>query len=518
MPNKKRSAAIDVGSHETRLYIAETPNQSAPLIIETVRRTLPIGTDTYNIGSISQPLVQECIGILAGFADKIREYKILDVVAVATSAFREATNCFQVLDQINRETGISIRVLSNAEEKYYHTLALSELLPDFAELIRQGTLIVDIGSGSVQATAYDKGDFIFSQNMLLGSLRLRELLADLQRLTSDYAALLEEYISSDLDNYRMLEPKKMSYENLIVLCGDLPYLKRMAVSLHPGSEGARPFLTQKAFEMVYQRLLTDQPRGLTIDFDIPAENATLLLPTAMIMRKFLEFTGTSGFIVPSAALCDGLLLEVSVKQHDYKPRYDQIRDLLSACRQIANRFRTERKHSEWVEKTALAIFDDTVKLHRLTDRHRLQLQVAAILHDCGKYINMTQHNIRSYNIIMSIELIGLSQEEREVAAYTARFYSESRLDADAHYNLMPENEKLLIAKLSAILRLADALDTGHKQKITELKLQIDDENLTLIVSTAKDIMLEQWSVEHTGYLYKDVYGLTPRIRIRRLKL
>jgi exopolyphosphatase/guanosine-5'-triphosphate,3'-diphosphate pyrophosphatase len=517
MTRKKRSAAIDVGSHEIRLYIAETANQAAPVVVETVRRTLPIGTDTYMTGSISPELVHECVDILTGFAAKIREYKIHDVVAVATSAFREAANCYPVLDQINRETGISIRVLSNAEEKYYHTLALAELLPNFTELIRQGTLIVDIGSGSVQATAYDKGDFIFSQNMLLGSLRLRELLADLQRLTSDYAALLEEYISSDLENYRMLEPKNMSYENLIVLCGDLAYLKRMAASLLTTSGGDRTFMTHQSFELVYQRLLSDQPRGLTIDYDIPAENATLLLPTAMIMRKFLQFTGAKGFYVPSASLCDGLLTELSAKQHGYEPIYDQSRDLLSACRQIANRFRTDRKHTDWVEKATLAIFDDTMKLHRLGERHRLLLQLAAILHDCGKYINMSQHSVRSYNIIMSIELIGLSHQEREVVAFTARFHSEAKIDEDLQGHRLTEEEKLLIAKLSAILRLADALDTGHKQKIADLELQIDDDYLTLTVSTAKDIMLEQWSVERKGRLFKDVYGLTPRVRVRKLK-
>lgn len=517
MARKKRIAAIDVGSHEIRLYIAETGTQSAPSVIETVRRTLPVGSDTYSTGSISRPLVQEIIRILSGFAEKIREYKVPTLEAVATSAFREAANCYRVVDQISRETGINIRVLSNAEEKHYHILALSELLPVFMDLIRQGTMIVDIGSGSIQATAYDKGDFVFSQNMLIGSLRLRELLADLQRLTSDYAALMEEYVSSDLDNFRMLEPKNMSYENLIVQCGDLPYLLRMAAALQPGQTEDRPFLSRKSFEHVYQRLLTSQPRDLTIDFDIPAENASLLLPTALIMRKFLQNTSASGFFVPSASLCDGILIDLAVRQSGYEPRYDASRDLVSACRQIAVRFKTDRKHSDWVEKTALQIFDCTHRLHRLDERHRLLLQAAAILQDCGMFINMTRHNIRSYHVIMSIDLIGLTQAEREVVAYTARFHNQSRLDEDVHYLSLAEPEKIRIAKLAAILRLADALDSGHKQKITQIEPQLDEDELILVVTTAKDIMLEQWSLARKGQLFTDVYGVTPRIRIRRLK-
>lgn len=515
MGRRKRYAAIDVGSHEIRLYIAELPDQALPRIVETMRRTLPLGSDTYSTGEISRALVRDCIGILDGFADKFREYNVQEVLAVATSAFREASNAAYVLDQISRETGIAVRVLTNAEEKYYHTVALAELMPDFEELIRQGTLIVDIGSGSVQATAYDRGDFLFSQNMLLGSLRVRELLADLQRLTSDYAALLEEYISSDLDNYRALEPKNMSYQNLVVLCGDMPYIQRMASALLPG-DGERQYLSRKAFELVYQRLLFDQPRGLTIDFDIPAENATLLLPSAMIMHKLLRFTGASGFHLPSASLCDGLLIDLAARLGEYRPRYDQSRDLVSDCRQIASRFRIDRKHTDYVERSALEIYDATLRLHRLGSRSRLLLQIAAILHDSGKYINMTRHDIRSYNLIMSLELIGLSHEERRTAAFVARFHSDfASLTADSAYMALPEAERLHIAKLAAILRLANALDTGHMQKIGIHEVQTSADQLTLVVTSSRDIILEQWAVARSGQLFRTVYGLTPAIRIRR---
>ena len=133
------------------------------------------------------------------------------------------------------------------------------------------------------------------------------------------------------------------------------------------------------------------------------------------------------------------------------------------------------------------------------------------------FINMTRHNVRSYHVIMSIELIGLSHEERELVAYTARFHNEAKLDDDAHYNAMPEAEKIRIAKLAAILRLADALDSGHKQKITDLEVQLDESQLFLIVTTAKDIMLEQWSLARKGQLFRDVFGIEPKIRIRRLR-
>ncbi len=117
---------------------------------------------------------------------------------------------------------------------------------------------------------------------------------------------------------------------------------------------------------------------------------------------------------------------------------------------------------------------------------------------------------------MSLELIGLSAVERRITAFTARFHSDySDLTLDSNFMALPEAEKLHISKLAAILRLANAMDTGHQQKIRDLEIQIDARKLTLVVSSNRDTMLEQWSIARSGQLFHTVYGLSPVIRIRR---
>ena len=227
MSRKRLAAAIDVGSHEIHMKIVELVRDQPPRVIESVSRTLAIGTDTYTYGKISQELIDSCTEVMEGLAEKIREYRIHDYRVVATSAFREASNRLFVIDQIERGSGLEIEILSNSEERFYHLLAASEKTPGFEDLINSGTLILDIGAGSIQASVFDKGQFIFTQNMLLGSLRIRELLSDLERQTADFGSLMVEYVSGDLENYRMLEPKGTTYKHLIVLGGENTYLKMM---------------------------------------------------------------------------------------------------------------------------------------------------------------------------------------------------------------------------------------------------------------------------------------------------
>ncbi len=515
MGRKKLYAAIDVGSHEIQLKIAELAKDEVPQVIENMRRTLAIGTDTYMSGRISQPLLTECLGILNGFNEQLKAYRIGACRVVATSAFREAQNRALAVDQIRRGCGLEIEVLSNSEERAYHIMAVAGLMPEFNRLIEAGTLLVDIGAGSLQVSAYDKGELIFSQNMLLGSLRIREMLADLERRTADFAGLMDEYISGDLASYHLLEPKGTTYQNLVILGGETNHLKKLTGR----DPDALAVLNARQFEQAYQQLLGGRPLDLALEKSIPAEHASLLLPAAMIIRKFISFTRASQIFLPAITLCDGLLLDFARAKGDFEPTHDQEQDIISVCRNVARRFKVDKKHTDYVEQAALQLFDETRRLHHLPERARLLLQAAAILHDTGKYINMSKHNVRSFNIINATEIIGLRKSERDMVAWIARLHvGPTQMDDRGFGDLSPDDQ-LTVSQLAALLRLADALDSGHQQKISDMTVNLDLEaaELVLAVTTRQDIVLEIWTLENKRNLFSEVFGMIPQIRIRRLQ-
>ena len=117
---------------------------------------------------------------------------------IATSALREADNNLIVLDQVKQRTGFLIKILSNSEQRYlcYKSLALKE--NSFHSLIKEGTLLVDVGGGSIQLSLYDKKTLITTQNIMLGSLRIQEVLQDMQYKTDNYQNLVYDYISHGL--------------------------------------------------------------------------------------------------------------------------------------------------------------------------------------------------------------------------------------------------------------------------------------------------------------------------------
>jgi exopolyphosphatase/guanosine-5'-triphosphate,3'-diphosphate pyrophosphatase len=116
---------------------------------------------------------------------------------------------------------------------------------------------------------------------------------------------------------------------------------------------------------------------------------------------------------------------------------------------------------------------------------------------------------------MATEIIGLKQSEQDIIAWTARMHSGKVSMDERSFLELSQPDQLQIVKLAAILRLADAMDTGHQQKISEFTTSLVDSEFILTVSTHRDITLEVWTFENKGKLFMDVFGFQPRIKIRR---
>lgn len=158
-------------------------------------------------------------------------------------------------------------------------------------------------------------------------------------------------------------------------------------------------------------------------------------------------------------------------------------------------------------------------IHGLEKRERLLLQISVLLHDCGKYINMAQSSECSYNIIMATEIIGLSHAEREMVANIVRFNSSPILSYEelAAGSLLGREEYLTIAKLTAILRVANAMDRSHKQKIKDIRVTMKgNHTMQILVDTFEDLTLEQALFKEKAEFFEEVYSIRPELKAKRL--
>ncbi|MBE5942010.1 MAG: HD domain-containing protein [Lachnospiraceae bacterium] len=506
----KTFAAIDVGSNDISMKIFEITTRKGYRQIDYVSSIIELGSDTYATGYISQDSIERLCDILNGFVKKMREYNTLDYCAYATSAIREAKNNIMVLDLIKLRTGITVNILSNSEQRFLMYKGLAIKADYFDKIVEKNTAIVDVGAGSIQISLMNNGKLTTTQNIPIGALRVRERLKSLRFGNTQLEHVMEELIANEINTFRHYYLGEKEIKNIIAIGDEIENLIRLVPELQ-----IEDHLDANQLNAIYGKLVNKSAVDIATEYKIPYERATLLLPAAIIYGLFLKQSKADLIWTPSVDLCDGIIVEELENSKKLSFERDFTDDIRSSVIQLAKRYHCNNIHNHNVAKIACQIFDKTKKIHGLKNEHRLQLEIAATLHDCGKFINMNNAAFNSYSIIMSTEIMGLSHKQREEIANVVRYNTQPLPNYDELKGQIGECDYMIIAKLAAILKVANAMDRSHKQKASAYSMVVKDKKLVITVDTLDDLALERGLFKDKAEFFLRVYGIEPVLRQKR---
>ena len=505
-------AAIDVGSYELTIKIFEFSGKDSMREIDCVSKRLDLGSDTYAMGKISNEKMEELCRTLKDFSDIMKAYKVENYKAYGTSAIRETENTTIVQDRIAQRTGIRVEILNNSEQRFMDYKSVASKGESFRKIIEEKTAILDIGGGSIQLSLFDKDTLVSTQNVRLGVLRIQDYLNRFSVKSSQMEDVIYEIAMARLDTYEKLYLKDTGIQNLIIVDD---YLSPWAVK-KSGGDSEKAVLDAEDFDTIFEVLRSQNPVRIAAAMDISQDRVPLVFISAALIKCIAELMGVKRIWAPGVTLCDGIAYEYAEKIKMFRGEHDFEEDIVACAFNISKRYMVNRKRSEILDNIATTIFDSIRKVHGLGRRERLYLRLAAILHDCGKYISLVDTGENSYQIIMATEIIGLSPKEREIVANVVRFnYSRFVYDMQRIGSLEREHF-LVVAKLTAILRLASCLDRSHKQKLKGLRAAFKDGQLILTVDTQEDITLEKGFVETNADFFKEVFSVEPVLKQRKL--
>lgn len=503
-------AAIDIGSYEVSMKIFEFSGKNGFRELNDIRYRLEIGRGAYSAGRLEAETVDAICSILKDFDRMMREFGVTDYRACATSAFRELFNPEIVQEQIYRRTGIKVEVLSNAEQHFLGYKSIAAIETGFKKIIQKGTAILDVGGGNLQVSLFDKDALVTTQSFKMGSLRIRERLKELEKTATHYDQLIKEFIRNDLTAFQRLYLKDRDIRN-VILMGDFltDTLFRDEQSDH--------IITSEEFNGRYEETISKTEQMLSEEMNIDLEYASLVVPTMVICKNFLEVFQAETIWVPGVSLLDGIAYDHGEKKKYIRSVHNFENDILVAAHNIAKRYSSGKDHIKGTTDIALTIFDSMKKIHGMSQRERLLLQIAVQLHDCGKYISMADVAECSYRIIMATEIIGLSTEERKIIASAVR-YNTTEFTYYGNYKDGPgvdRNSYLLVAKLTAILRLANAMDRSHYQKVKALRVVLKERELQMIIDSSQDISLELGLLRDKAQFFEEVFGIRLVLKRKR---
>jgi exopolyphosphatase/guanosine-5'-triphosphate,3'-diphosphate pyrophosphatase len=497
-------AAIHVGSEQVSAQIVEYHTLHDIKIVELASRQVSLGEETFKTGRISFGAVNEICDLLKGYKRLLTEYGVRDYRLVATTAIREAENQQYIIDQIKVKTGFAIQVIDMTQEIFYKYISLFKTVQDAGLVGREGILFVDISSGGLGITLYKDGILKYQQNIHIGILRVKESFDKYQRESTHFQQALNEYIYSVIEPVKLeLERHKIKY---LVLSGTETRLLLTMLAREPVNELS--FVSLADFYKLYEQVKPLNLPQIVKNFNISEQKSEMVLPTIVLYKQILSLTTIGEIVIPGDQFIDGITAIHIAEKTKCEWLCVIEEQIVSLAQSLGRKYRYDLQHAANVEKMSLSLFDRLAKAHGLGKRERLLLQVAAILHDIGKFVSLRRHYFYSYRLIVSSDILGVSEEEKIVIANVAYYHSKGTpTNADPNFADLTREQKVTVAKLAAIIRLADAVDRTHLQKVTAYKLNLKGEELIISVESENDLSLEEWTFIDKADFFENVFGI-----------
>jgi exopolyphosphatase/guanosine-5'-triphosphate,3'-diphosphate pyrophosphatase len=501
-------AAIDVGSNAVRMVIAEVLPDGRTEVLERLHRAVRLGQDTFRRGRLGGQSMRAAVAILRDFRQRLELYRVERVRAVATSAVREATNAESFLNRIFMATGLDVEVIATSEESRLTVSAVREAVGDALEVSRGSALVAEAGGGSTLLTILEDGEIASAQSLRLGSIRLQETLSTSGEAPEQAADLLRHHIANVAATLRTLQPLG-HIQSFVAVGGDARFAGRQVGK--PTGPADLYLVRASAFDKLVARCARHSAEELAKEYGLPFSEAETLVPALLVYQQLLHETRAKRMIVSHISMRDGLLLELA---HHVRGEEDTalVNSVLRSAESLAEKYRVDLDHAHNVADMAVRLFDELQQDHGLGARHRLLLRVAGVLHEIGSFVSNAAHHKHSYYLIANSEIFGLNRDAIGIVAHVARYHRRSSpKPSHLEYVALPRESRIVVNKLAAILRVADALTRTRGRKPQNPRFERRGDEFVVSLPGSTDLLLERRSLALKGDMFEDIYGMRLRL-------
>ncbi|CAM3105229.1 Ppx/GppA phosphatase family protein [Leuconostoc rapi] len=484
----KLKGIILLSSSMAALQIIDTRTDKK---VENVHREF--NESDINASVFTSEIMRRALEQIHRFQQLLRDYAVIDVQLFGSEALSQVKNAVYFADQIESTTGLRINWLNGNQESYYRQLAVrqSDKLQQNLSL-KNNTFVLGMSSSRIDLGYFEKNRFEFSQHSAIGPVRLAQSINDMSVEVAQVTELAEEFINSKLaDFWHMLPPFKPT-ETLVLLGGDAAQNIFLSEQKHWES------ISKKQIKNVISNLSGMNDQAIIDKYAIDLNDVPFALTEMLLLMNVMNAIAVDEVNISDLTMLDGLSMK-DVHDED---------DIITAARGIADRYMVEERHREVVLTYAQQLFDRLKKVHHLDKRDRLLLGVVALVHDVGSFINSQRHYQYSEEILSGIDFHGLSTVEQRMIASIARYHSAETPDSALRtvQDFSPQ-QRLRIAKLAALLRLADALDDSRLQKIDKLTVSVTDKSIKITGQSVADLQLEIYTFDQKAVFFEAVFGL-----------
>ena len=477
----RRVAAVDIGTNSIHMVVAELRNRGYR-VVDKEKEMVQLGLGSLDGAPLTQDSMNRAIGALEKMSDVARGWEVDEIIAVATSAVREAPNRREFIRRVREEAGIRVRVISGEEEADYIYRAIRSAV----DLDGSTALCVDVGGGSVEFIVGTASEIYFTASEPLGALRLaqRFRLED-QPAPSDVEAC-RDFVAQHLRRVQK-RIRPIGVDWAIGTSGTIQALTALA---SPGeqSTSALRALKRDALEKIVQDLSALSAKERVEKLGLDEKRARNILGGALVVSELLGILELPSILACPVAIREGIIESCLAERKSGAQQGSSLRR--RSVLALADRSACDRRHAQHVARLARRIFNQTRELHRLDDGSGELLEHAAILHESGMHVSDRGYHKHTYYLIRHADLRGFTEEQLLVVANVARYHRKAP-PTDAHENLLEltDEQRDEVEKLAAILRIAEGLDRSHRQSVRDVAVRANGQ-VRFVVRARSDAAME----------------------------
>ena len=514
-------AALDIGTNAIRLEVIRVEPDLSMTTLSQQKETVRLGEGEFTTGRMTPAAIERGALVCARFADMARGYGADEIIAMATSAVREAENQDDFIDRVRDESDLEVRVISGPEEARLIHLGVAS----GANIGERRAMFIDIGGGSTELILGDAHSHFFLESLKLGSIRLSNKFLPDERgpISTDRFNKMKDYVRS-LSSHITRRLTDYGFDAIYGSAGTISNLADITAR----RIGATPstFLNyrvrasdlQATVGLLCRLSLEDRRKVPGLDLD----RADIILGGAAVLMAILEDVGAEWLTISDRGLRDGILLDRMMQETEARAAYANISVRMRSIQQLARACNADEVHALHVSFLACSLFDELRRLgfHPYSQKERDLLQYAGRVHDIGTFLSHSNHHRHAWYLIRHSDLLGFTDTEISIIANLA-YYHRKGTPRKRHENMegLSRQYRQLIRVLSAMLRVAEGLDRSHLQLVKKLRLEParNPDRLMLTLISDADCQLERWWVENNLDLFKDVFGHPLQITIRSLE-
>jgi exopolyphosphatase/guanosine-5'-triphosphate,3'-diphosphate pyrophosphatase len=499
-------AVVEIGSTGIRMVVAEIDGSGGWKVLDRAGMPVPLGRDVFTSGNVSRDVAAQCLNILRGFREVLRSWGLGpgEVACIATSALREARNRDTFMDRVHLQTGFKVNTVEGIEEIRLMHLGILYALKDMrGELGRSNTMVLEVGGGSTEIMLLRRNRILAAHSLGVGTVRIQQQVAETMGSSRYLIRFLEENISTTCE--RLTNELKLDTIKYCIWIGsDARIVAEFAGRRVQDTYSVIARADFMDFVERHRHFASDE---LVEKLHLAYSEAEGLVPGILIARLFMDRTEAEEIIVPDVSIREGMLINIAQGgQHEEETDFHS--QVIASAMALGRKYHFDEKHGSHVTELSLKLFDALTELHGLDGHERLLLETAGLLHDVGTYIKTSGHHKHSEYIVANSEIFGLRTDDLAVVANAVRYHrKQTPSSAHINYSSLPPDLRIVVLKLSAILRVADALDRGHTQTVHIERVESVGNSLIIYTSPPADLSLERFSLIEKANLFEDVFGL-----------